>query len=129
MFVSLGYSACLYDGSNSITQGFKVDKSAIETYKKYVADFEFGVIVTVNLVGEVENAQEITPKLNDENVYAYQFKALIHDYVDIKVTGIPEDAKDAYIVLCIYAKEGDAISYLDDGATKSSILGISFENV
>jgi len=129
MFVSLGYSACLYDDSHSITQGFKVDKVAIAAYKKYVSDFEFGVIVTVNMAGEGENAQDITPGLNDENVYVHQFKTLVHDYVDVKVTGIPKDANNAYIVLCMYAREGSTLCYLDDGITKSSILGVSFKNI
>ena len=121
LFESLGYSACTYTKGLSITQGFKVNSSAIEAYKAYAPDFTFGVLATVNSEGEA-----YAPSLESENVISTEFAKLTNNYVDIKVKGIPEDKADALVVLCAYVKVGDKTLYLDAGVSGETVVGISY---
>ena len=121
LFESLGYSACTYTKGLSITQGFKVNNSAIEAYKAYAPDFTFGVLATVNSEGEA-----YAPSLESENVISTEFAKLTNNYVDIKVKGIPADKSDALIVLCAYIKVGGKTLYLDNGVCGETVVGISY---
>ena len=121
MFESLGYSACTYTKGLSITQGFKVNNSAIEVYKAYAPDFTFGVLATVNSEGEA-----YAPSLESENVVSKEFAQIVNDYIDIKVTGIPADKADAIVVLCAYVKVGGKTLYLDAGVSGETVVGISY---
>ena len=121
LFESLGYSACTYTKGLSITQGFKVNSSAIEAYKAYAPDFTFGVLATVNSEGEA-----YAPSLESENVVSKEFAQIVNDYIDIKVTGIPADKADAIVVLCAYVKVGGKTLYLDAGVSGETVVGISY---
>ena len=121
LFESLGYSACTYSKGLSITQGFKVNDSAIEAYKAYAPDFTFGVLATVNNKGEA-----YAPSLESENVVSKEFAQIVNDYIDIKVTGIPADKADALVVLCAYVKVGGKTLYLDNGVCGETVVGISY---
>ena len=121
LFESLGYSACTYSKGLSITQGFKVNNSAIEAYKAYAPDFTFGVLATVNSEGEA-----YAPSLESENVVSTEFAKLTNNYVDIKVKGIPADKSDALIVLCAYVKVSGKTYFLDNGVCGETVVGISY---
>ena len=47
LFTSKGYSACTYGDGLSVTQEFVVNHDAINAYKAYKPDFDFGIIATV----------------------------------------------------------------------------------
>ena len=54
---------------------------------------------------------------------------MANDYIEILLTGIPEEHKDTNIVLCLYTTDGGVIKYIDNGVTSDSIVGVSFNGV
>ena len=129
MFVSIGYSACTFADGYSMTQGYKVDKKAIESYKAYFPNLEFGVLATVNKQTNGEEQTVIAPTLDSEDVYSSNLSNLNHDYFDIKVVGIKEANKDALVVFCAYVLDDGELLYLDNGALCNEIMGISYNGV
>ena len=123
LFNSLGYSSSGINGVFAITQGFKINKNAVIQYKEYVPSFTFGVLATGNAL-----KQESYPVPNDAKVWSYELSSLKHDFFEIKVTGISDEQKDSYIILCAYITEGEKLYYLDNGLTLNSVVGVSYNN-
>ena len=124
IFTWKGYSACTYGETLSITQGFGINRAAVELYKKYVPDFDFGIFATVNKGGEA-----YAPSLGDEDVILINFDNSINNFFDVKVTGIPTDKADTLIVFCAYVTEGKTVYYLDGGVTGEAVTGVSYNSI
>ena len=45
------------------------------------------------------------------------------------MTGIPKGKADALVVFCVYATSNGKTYYLDDGETKTSVVGISYNDI
>ena len=124
LFVSKGISAKTYGDDIGLVQGYEINKAAIEAYKAYVPDFNFGILAYANVTGGA-----VAPKPGDDKVVDIVFDKTANSYLEVKVTGIPADFLDAPIVFCIYATEGDKLYYLDNGNTTETIVGSSYNNV
>ena len=114
-----GYSACTYGDVYSITQGYKINKTSIEKYEKYVPNFDFGILATVNFDGKA-----FSPSLEESSVA--KFNNVVNDYIDIKVVGITESVITVKVVFCIYVSIGNELYYLDNGETASVVTGIAY---
>ncbi len=125
IFEWVGYSCteAAIGGSYSITQGYNVDRDALDAYVAQQGEgFSFGVVAAVN-----KTDGEVAPDLNTE--YAFEFKNLIHDAFDIKVTGLTSGNLTTNIVLCAYVVDNGKAFYLDNGVTVDKLTGFSYEDV
>ena len=52
-----------------------------------------------------------------------------NDYIDVMVTGIPNDFKDSAIVLCVYVKDKGGFYYLNGGVTSETVVGNSYNEI
>lgn len=133
LFTWKGYSYSTFadaNGTFSVAQSYYVNKTAIEAYKADTgASFVFGVLATGNAESTVENNKTVAPVIGDANVLSHEFTSLIHDYFDIKVSGIGEGKHDTRIVFCAYVIDGGEMSYLDGGETMSELTGLSLNEV
>jgi len=116
-----GYSASTFGDTYAITQGYVINRNALERYKEFAGDIEIGLVATVNLQGS-----ELTLDFNSESVLSYKFNQMKHDYIEIKATGIPEANKDTLVVFCAYVKNGGSVYYLDNNKTGTTVSGISY---
>lgn len=121
LFIWKGYTVSTYGDTYSMAQGFFVNNEAVEAYKKYVPDFEFGLIATGNKGGEA-----IAPELNGD-VCIPQNK-IAHDYFDIKISGITDEYADSNIIFCLYVKAQNKVLYLDNNSTSEKVTGITYNN-
>lgn len=124
IFTWIGYSACTYGEGLSMTQGYRIDNEAAAAFLEYVPDFDFGIIATVNKSGEA-----IAPKLGDAGVLTGEFVKDANNYLDIKIKGIPTGHEDTLIVFCAYVIADGEIYYIDNEASGSSVLGVSYNDV
>ena len=122
LFESLGYSVSTFGASFSMTQGFKINQSAITDYKVYTPDFVYGLIAKGNVTGEL-----INPELNGE--FCVLQNKIAHDYFDIKLKGITASLTDTKIVFCAFVKIGEKVYYLDNKTTSESLTGFSYNEV
>ena len=119
-----GYSACTYGDTYAITQGYVVNKNALELYKQRVGDIEIGFAATVNAQGG-----EITLDFTSESVLSYKFNEIKHDYIEIKAAGIPQTGIETTIVFCAYMTVGDQVYYLDNNKSGTTVTGVSYAQV
>ena len=114
-----GYSVNTFGDTYSVTQGYKINKASIEAYKKYAADFDFGVLAIANLEGK-----EISPSLDE--AFLTIFNNTANDFIDIKLDGITKETKDTCIVFCVYVTVGGELYYLDNGVSSKTVVGVSY---
>ena len=124
LFVSMGISAKTFGADIGLVQGYQVNKTAIDAYKAYVPDFDFGVLAYANVGGEA-----VAPKPGEDKVVDIVFDNAANSYIEVKVTGIPAGFLNAPIVFCIYATEGEKFYYLDNGNTTETIVGSSYNEI
>ena len=124
LFISKGISAKTFGNDIGLVQGYEVNMAAIEEYRTYVSDFDFGILAYANVAGGA-----VAPKPGDDKVVDIVFDKTANSYIEVKVTGIPVDFYGAPIVFCIYATEGDKLYYLDNGNTTETIVGSTYNNV
>ena len=124
IFTWKGYSACTFGTGFSITQGYTVNQAAIDAYLVYAPDFFFGVLAAVN-----ESGEEIAPRVGDAGVLTGEFVKNANDYLDIKVTGIPETHINTKVVFCVYVTVGEEVYYLDNNITAKTVCGVSYGDV
>ena len=124
MFTSKGYSACTFGEGLSVAQGFAINHEAIEAYKAYKPDFDFGIIATVN-----NSKEAYAPDLNASDVINVKFDNSVNDYIDIKLTGIPADNADTYVVFCLFVTEGEKVYYLDGGVSGEKVTGTTYNEI
>ncbi len=123
IFESLGYSCAVFGNVKAMVQGYKINKEAISTYKKFSPNFEIGFVATANMGGEA-----FIPDLNSEAVIAREI-SLVNDYVDACIKGLTEETSLVKIVFCLYVKDNGKIYFLDEGKTKESVEGQSYSAV
>ncbi|MBQ7225379.1 MAG: leucine-rich repeat domain-containing protein, partial [Clostridia bacterium] len=110
------------NGCYSVTQGFYVDMEAIKAYVAIKTDFAFGVVASVgkeNPISVVDG--EVVA---DSNVIFAPISknsngelSVVHNYFDIKVTGIDENNLSTQIAFNGYVVDGGEIYYLHAGET------------
>jgi hypothetical protein len=122
LFVCKGYTVSTFGEAFSMAQGFSVNNEAIELYKKYVPDFEFGLIVAGN-----KDEGEFAPSLSGD--LCIPQNKLAHDYFDIKITGITSEYVDKIIVFCAYAKANGNVYYLDNYTMGTKVIGTSYNAI
>jgi hypothetical protein len=91
----------------------------------------FGIVVSAyNVTGATplicENG-EVTP-LNPEKTIFTKQAELLHNYVDIKVTGISAANNGAELVVCMFACDGEGVYYLNEKSqsTEAETVTINF---
>ena len=124
LFVSKGISTKTFGTDIGLVQGYEVNRTAIEAYRKYVTDFDFGVLAFANAGGTA-----VAPKPGDDKVVDIVFDNTANDYIEIKLTGVPADCHDVPLVFCIYVMQGGKFYYLNDGITSNSIIGNSYNEI
>ena len=139
MFTYRGYSVSKFDNGSghSMVQGFGVNKESIKRYVEITgAPFVFGVIATGNVGGEA-----IDPMAKQDKVQSKELNYIIHDYFEIKVSGISSAYLDKEIIFCGYVIDGEEVFYLDGeettvngekvfiGAAKKQVAGVSYKDL
>ena len=126
LFVWKGYSRTesAFGGTYSVAQCFYVNKTAVEAYASQEGKvFSFGVLAAGN-----KDGNEISPELGG-NVQYNEFTSLIHDYFEIKVSGITSEYLNTKLVFCAYVIDDGDMYYLDDNATKTALSGKSYSDI
>ena len=119
----VGYSAITYGDKLSVVQGFVINKSAIEFYSEYNDTFELGVVAFGNATGGA-----VAPSLDGNKVVSCKL-SLINEYVDVRVSGITEAIGENRVALCLYIVDDTGISFINEGKTEKSVLGISYSEI
>ena len=124
LFVNKGVSAKTFGDDIALVQGYEINKAAIGAYRNYVADFDFGILAYANNGGTA-----CQPKPGEDKVVDIVFDNMANDYIEVKLTGVPQGYEDVKLVFCAYVTEGESIYYLDDGETLSSVIGKSYNDI
>ena len=137
LFVWKGFSVSEQADANgcySVTQGFYVDMEAIKAYAAIKTDFAFGVVASVgkeNPISVVDGAV-----VADNNVIFAPISknangelSVVHNYFDIKVTGIDENNLSTQIAFNGYVVDGGEVYYLHAGETSETAVGSSYNEV
>ena len=123
LFASKGYSAKTFGEGISLVQAYEINKEAIEAYKAFAPEFDFGILAYANVSGE-----SVAPVPGGEKVLDIVFDNMANDYVEVKLTSIPESERNTLIVFCAYVTVGDKIYYLENGATTESAYGVCYND-
>jgi hypothetical protein len=67
--------------------------------------------------------------IGDNNVLNGSFVKDANDYITIKMSGIPMGYEETHLIFCVYARTGEKLYYLDNGETKESVAGKSYNEV
>ena len=124
LFSSRGVSVKVFGQGVGIVQGYELNRKAIASYKAGTADFDFGVLAYANV-----GATPVSPKPGENKVIDISFDKMANDYIEIKLTSIPEAYRDVPVVFCIYVTEGERFYYLNDGITSESLIGQSYNEI
>ena len=104
-----------------MAQGFKINAHM----KKFLdTGFDYGIIATVN-----KDGTEYSPSLNGEGVVSASFTDLDFEIFYIKMTNIPDEYKSTAVVFCAYLVNGENTYYLNNGETKKTVIGLSYNEV
>ncbi len=125
IFEWIGYSSTetAIGGSYSITQGYNVNRVALNAYVEQQGEkFSFGVVAAVNKTDDA-----IKPDFNGE--FAHKFENLIHDCFEIKITGLVEGHLTTNIIMCAYVLDNGELYFLDNEETKTELTGVSYEEI
>ena len=137
VFVDLGYSTFVNNGTCSVMQGFKVNYDALSFYNENCEDKigAFGVLAVADVKVDDAAFDENGAALN--GVLNYEIKTG-HNYFDIKVASIPLDAMldnetayvDAKLHLCAYVFVGEDIYYVSAGHVGTTLgNAVSYNDV
>ena len=137
LFVWKGFSVSEQADANgcySVTQGFYVDMEAIKAYAAIKTDFAFGVVASVGkespisiVDGEVVADSNVIFAPISKN--ANGELSVVHNYFDIKVTGIDESNLSTQIAFNGYVVDGGEIYYLHAGEMSETAVGSSYNEV
>ena len=125
IFTWVGYSCTEFaiGGAYSITQGYNVNRVALDAYMlEKGEDFSFGVVAAVNKTDDA-----VMPSLNSQ--FAFEFTNLMHDAFDIRVTGLGEGNLATNVILCAYVLDCGKTLYLDNGVTVNQLKGFSYNEI
>lgn len=128
LFVDYGYSATesAINGTYSMSQFYGINKGAIEQYRAFSPDFEFGIVAAAyaDPFGAIESDPDLSSK-----IFVVGEGLLSLDYVSVTVSGIGEGSLDKALTFCVYVKDGENVSYLDGGETVESVSMKSYADV
>lgn len=124
LFVCKGYTVATFGNTFSVAQGFSVNKDAIKEYMKYEPNFEYGLIAASN---KTADNGLFAPSLSGELCIPQD--KLVHDYFDIKITGITSEFLNSKIVFCAYVRVSEKVYYLDNSQTCEALTGISYNEL
>ena len=128
LFTWKGYSYSQFADMNnafSIVQSYYINKEAIAEYEaEKEITINFGFIATGN---KSENG--LKPTIGEDKVVSTDLTNLIHDYFDIKISGISDAYIDTKFIFCAYMIIDDTMYYLDAEETKTEVIGVSYNDV
>ena len=127
LFVWKGFSVTesAIGGSYSMSQSFYVNKAAIAEYvEENNLELTFGALATGNVSG-----LSVKPALDGEKVLANEFDNLLHDYFEIKITGISGELAAKKVIFCGYVVVNGELMFLDKEETKSELIGYSYNEL
>ena len=124
LFISKGISAKTFGDTIGLVQGYELNRNAINLYKSFNSDFDFGILAYANVGGGA-----VAPKPGENKVVDITFNNMANDYIEVMLTSIPDDCQDVKLVFCIYATKGDCFYYLDDGVMSDTVVGKSYNEV
>ena len=132
IFIDYGYSITenAIGGKLSMSQFFGINQDNLKKYTDATSKaFEYGVVVsTSNDPMNEENSDLIA----QGKTYIATQNKIPHDYFVVIVTGFVAQGENANVdkglTFCAYVKDGDNVSYLDNGAT-SQVVEIKSYNM
>ena len=124
LFTSIGVSAKTFGDDIGLVQGYALNRAAIEAYKAYAPDFDFGILAYANKAGTAA-----APKPGDDKVVDIVFDNMANDFIEVKLIGVPDEFKNVPLIFCVYATQGDKFYYLDDGVMSESVVGKSYNDI
>ena len=124
LFIPKGISAKTFGTDIGLIQGYELNRDAMDAYKAYATDFDFGILAFANKDGSA-----VSPKPGDDKVVDVVFDNMANDYIEIKLTGVPADCHNIPLVFCIYVMQGGKFYYLNDGITSDSVIGNSYNEI
>ena len=128
LFTWRGYSYSEFaDAKNahSVVQSYYINRKAIAEYEA-----EKGITVNFGFIAAGNKSEQaIKPVIGDEKIVSSDLKKAVHDYIDIKIRGIADDYIKVKFVFCIYMIVDDTMYYLDNGETKTEVVGVSYNDV
>ena len=129
IFVSYGYSMTEVEigGKLSMSQFFGIDKTNLEKYTTLTGNaFEYGFVVSSN----ADPLNEANKSLIAEGkTYITTQNGFKHDYFAVAVAGFTDATVDNALTFCVYVKDGNKISYLDNGETVETVNMKSYNQI
>lgn len=106
-------------GKYSITIGYKVNGEAYYEYLEF-SQMEFGLVASVvSVTGEspltVENGKAVAA--DETKTVIVPQSSFVHDYVDLKITGLTPEVNGEQLVMTMYTCENEKITYLNELVT------------
>lgn len=135
LFIDYGYSFTeeAINGKYSVSQFFGVNKASVDAYIEATGNsFEYGFVVSA-----VDNpmSEENSDLIEQGKTYVTDSRFFKHDYVAVSVTGFTDgengtvNTMDKKIAFCIFIKDGDRVSYLDNGETVDTVTLKSYNDI
>ena len=133
LFVDYGYSMTETEigGKLSMTQFFGVKQENLDKYTKATGNaFEYGFVVSSN--NDPMNAEN-EDLIAAGKTYITSQDKFAHDYFAVTVVGFVDNEEASNVnkalTFCVYVKDGDKISYLDNGETVETVTMKSYNDV
>ena len=129
IFVNYGYSMTEVEigGKLSMSQFFGIDKANLEEYTTLTGNaFEYGFVVSSN----ADPMNEANSGLIAEGkTYITTQNGFKHDYFAVAVAGFTDATVDNALTFCVYVKDGEKVSYLDNGETVETVNMKSYNQI
>ena len=124
IFTYRGYSMTEkpINGAYSVTQGYTVNREALDKYLLVNPDFKFGLVASgySNPLGDDVDESKVVNRPGETFVF---------EHFEIKVNGISGENLSKNIVFCAYVIDNGTVYYLDNNKTSTEINGISFKDL
>lgn len=129
LFIDYGYSITetAINGVYSVSQFFGVNKVAVSAYSEATGvAFEYGFVVSA--VNDPMNEAN-SGLIEAGKTYITDSRFFAHDFLSVSVTGFTEGNLDKQITFCIFIKDGERLSYLDNGETVEQVTMKSYNDI
>ena len=129
IFDDYGYSMTesAIGGKLSMSQFFGINKANLDDYIKATGNtFEFGFVVSSN--NDPMNAEN-SGLIAEGKTYITDQSKFAHDYFAVTVVGFTDTTVGNALTFCVYVKDGDKVSYLDNGETVQTVEMKSYNDV
>ncbi|MBQ7225400.1 MAG: leucine-rich repeat protein [Clostridia bacterium] len=105
------------NGKYSITIGYKVNGEAYYEYLEF-SQMEFGLVASVvSVTGETPLTVEDGKVVAGDKTVIVSQSSFVHDYVDLKITGLTPEVNGEQLVMTMYTCENEKITYLNELVT------------